>query len=196
MIVTPAFAQAEPAEEPAEALNTQTGAAPNGAEEGVFPPFNPDTFASQLLWLAITFGLFYLFMQKVVVPRIGGVLENRRDRIAQDLDEASRLKDEADEAVAAYEQELAEARSKAQDIANAARDKAKAEADKQRAAVDKELAAKTDEAEAHIAEIKAKALGEVGTIANETAAAIVQQLIDAKATKSEISAAVKAAQSR
>ncbi len=67
---------------------------------GVFPPFDSTHFASQLLWLAITFGLFYLLMSKVIIPRIGGILETRHDRIAQDLDEASRLKGEADAAIA------------------------------------------------------------------------------------------------
>ena len=56
---------------------------------GAFPPFDPSTFPSQILWLAITFGLFYLFLKRVVLPRIGGILEVRRDRIAQDLDQAA-----------------------------------------------------------------------------------------------------------
>jgi hypothetical protein len=63
-----------------------------------FPPFETSTFPSQLLWLAITFGLFYLFLQKVVLPRIGGILEVRRDRIAQDLDQAARMREESDAA--------------------------------------------------------------------------------------------------
>ena len=77
--------------------------------EGSFPPFDASTFASQILWLVITFGLFYLFMSRVVLPRIASILETRRDRIAQDLNEANRLKDEADQAFATYEQELADA---------------------------------------------------------------------------------------
>ncbi|MFN4256988.1 MAG: prolyl oligopeptidase family serine peptidase, partial [Saprospiraceae bacterium] len=78
----------------------------HGGEKAGFPPFDASTFPSQLLWLAITFGLFYLLMAKVIMPRIGGILENRHDKIAQDLDEASRSKAEADAAIAAYEQEL------------------------------------------------------------------------------------------
>jgi F-type H+-transporting ATPase subunit b len=114
---------------------------------GVFPPFDQSTFASQLLWLAITFGLFYLLMSKVIVPRIGGILEHRRDRIAQDLDEANRLKEEADNAIAAYEQELADARKKASAIAEAAREKAKAAADAERVSTEAELNAKMADAE-------------------------------------------------
>ncbi|WP_099865237.1 F0F1 ATP synthase subunit B [Pararhizobium haloflavum] len=197
MFVTPSFAQ-EATEDAAtsepEALHTETGVDDHGATaEGSFPPFDSSTFASQILWLAITFGLFYLFMQKVVVPRIGSILENRRDRIASDFDEADRLKTEADEAIAAYEQELAEAKTKANQIAQKARDDAKAEADIERTQVESDLAAKLSQAEARIAEIKAQALGEVDTIAEDTTAAIVEQLIGEPVSKSTASSAVKAA---
>ena len=107
---------------PAGELHTETGVA-HGEEHGsgVFPPFDASTFPSQLLWLAITFGIFYLVMSKVIVPRIGSILETRHDRIAQDLDEASRLKAEADNAISTYEKELADARAKGNVIATEAR---------------------------------------------------------------------------
>ena len=166
-----------------------------GHETGVFPPFDSSTYPSQLLWLAITFGLFYLFLKKVVLPRIGHILEVRSDRIAQDLDQAARMKSEADAAVAAYEQELAEARNKANAIGQTSRDKAKAEAETQRKTVEAGLQDKLSVAEKHIASIKSKAMGEVSTIAESTAAAIVEQLIGGKADKAAIASAVKAARS-
>lgn len=163
------------------------------AAENSFPPFDSTTFSSQILWLVITFGLFYLFMSRVVLPRIGSILETRRDRIAQDLNEANRLKEEADQAIATYEQELAEARSKAHEIAQAARDAAKADADAERAKVEADVAGKLEKAEAEIASVKNKALAEVDTIAADTAAAIVAQLIGGTVTKAKLNAAVKAA---
>ena len=54
-----------------------------GHGEAGFPPFDPSTFPSQILWLAITFGLFYLFLKKVIMPRLGGILEVRENRIAR-----------------------------------------------------------------------------------------------------------------
>lgn len=192
MFVTPAFAQEQPAAE--GQLHTETGVAhDDGHASGVFPPFDPSTYPSQLLWLVLTFGIFYMLMQKVIVPRIGGILENRHDRIAQDLDEASRLKAEADAAIETYEKELSAARAKAGQIATAARDSAKAKADADRAAVEAELAAKLDKAAAGIAEIKAKAFADVDEIAGETVSAIVEQLIGGKVTKADITAAVNAA---
>lgn len=190
MFVTPAIAQAVPP--PAgEALQTETGVS-HEAQTGVFPPFDPSTFPSQLLWLAITFGLFYLFLHKVVLPRIGGILEVRSDRIAQDLDHAARLKTESDAAIAAYEQELAEARQHARTIAQEARDEAKADAEGERKKAEAGLERRLAEAEARIAAIRDTALQDVGSIAEDTAGAIVQRLIGARAEKSAVAAAVKA----
>lgn len=165
-----------------------------GHESGSgFPPFDPTYFASQLLWLAITFGLFYFLMARVVIPRISSILETRKDRISQDLDEAQRLKDESDHAHAAYEQELAEAKQKAHAIAQEAKDAAKLEADAERAKVEEGLAKKLSTAEAKIAKIKTAALAEVGTIAADAADAIVKELIGGKLTKAELTKAVSAA---
>ena len=172
---------------------TAAHAATETAAEGTFPPFDSSTFTSQILWLVITFGLFYLFMSRVVLPRIGSILETRRDRIAQDLNEANRLKEEADQAFATYEQELADAKARAHEIAQAARDSAKSEADAQRAKVEAEMASKLEKAEAEIAAVKSKALAEVDSIAAETTTAIVKQLIGGTVTKAKVNAAVKAA---
>jgi F-type H+-transporting ATPase subunit b len=188
MFVTPGYAQdAAPVE--TEALSEQPH--DSHAESG-FPPFDSSTYPSQLLWLAITFGLFYLFLQKVVLPRIGGILEVRRDRIAQDLDQAARMKEEADAAVAAYEQELAEARNKAGTIGQGARDKAKADADAERRAAEAELNTRLTEAERRIATIRDAAMSDVGAIAEETASAIVEELLG-KSDKAAVKAAVAAA---
>ena len=175
-------------------ISTALAASSDAAKEapGTFPPFDPSTFASQLLWLVITFGIFYLLMSKVVLPRIAGILEVRKDRISQDLDEANRLKEESDHAHAAYEQELAEAKQRAHTIGQEAKDKAKAEADAVREKVENELAAKLADAESEIAKIKTKALAEVDGIATETAEAIVKELIGGKVTKAELSKAITA----
>ena len=208
LFVTPGYAQEAETPPTEGAPHTEHGGghAPEGAG---FPPFDSSTYPSQILWLVITFGLFYLFLKKVVLPRIGGVLEVRRDRIAQDLDQAARMKAvrtalaplvdparmkaEADAAVAAYEQELAEARAKASTIGQQARDAARADADAERKRIEASLDAKLDESEQRIAAIKAKALGEVGTIAVDTAEAIIQQLVGGKVDRAAIAAAVDSA---
>jgi F-type H+-transporting ATPase subunit b len=199
MFVTAAYAQstttegAETHDAAAGEVHTETGVAHEGGHgSGVFPPFDSSTFASQLLWLAISFGLFYLLMSKVVMPRIGSILETRHDTIARDLDDAARSKAEADAAVAAYEQELTTAKAKGNAIAATAREAAKSKAAADRTSVETSLNDKISAAEARIADIKAKALADVGSIAEETATAVVEQLIGGKVSKAEIASAVKA----
>ncbi|MCP4382370.1 MAG: F0F1 ATP synthase subunit B [Hyphomicrobiales bacterium] len=159
-------------------------------EHSAFPPFDATTFASQLLWFAITFVLLYYLMAKVALPRIAGILEGRRDRIAADLDQAERLKGESEDAAAAYEKALADARARASGIADGAREVARNKADAQRVEVEASLADKLTEAEARIAEIKEQALAEVGAIASDTAEAVVGALIDAKPSAADVKSAV------
>jgi len=165
-----------------------------GHAEGAFPPFDASTFPSQILWLAITFGLFYLFLKKVIMPRLGGILEVRENRIAQDIEQANKMKGEADAAVAAYEQELAEARANANTIGQAARDNAKAEAETARKSIEASLEQKLADAEARVAKIKDTAMQDVGSIAEETAAAIVSAL-GGKSAKADVASAVKSVRS-
>lgn len=160
------------------------------------PQLDFSTFAPQLVWLAITFVALYLLMARIALPRIGGVLEQRRDRIAADLDEAARLKQETEDAIAAYEAALAEARSNAHAIAAEARDKLNQELDAERAKAEAEMADKTAEAEARINAMKQRAMAEVGKAAADTAQSIVQALIGAKVSAGEAEDAVKTVQNR
>ena len=173
---------------------TTQGIADTAAEQGVgFPPFDATTFASQLLWLAITFGIFYWIMKNVAMPRIAGILEDRKDRIAGDLSEAHRLKEETDAAIAAYEQALAEARNKAHGIAHDTRAKLKAEQDARREKAEADLNEKLLAAETQIAGIKTEALSQIGDIAGDTTSALVEQLIGKAPTKTDLTKALKSA---
>jgi F-type H+-transporting ATPase subunit b len=190
-IVTPSYAQTEPHAEPVEA-ELHEGAEHPAGEHGAFPPFDPATFGSQLLWLAITFGLLYFLMSRVALPRIGSILENRSNRIAGDLAEAGRLKEETDAAIAAYEQALAEARQNAHAIGQKARDAAKAEIDADRGRLEADLQGRLDAADRRIAEVKNRALAEVDAIARDATDAIVETLAGTRASDAEIARAVAA----
>jgi F-type H+-transporting ATPase subunit b len=156
------------------------------------PQLNPLDWAPQLIWLVITFGILYLLMKWVALPKIGSVIEMRQGRIAGDLEAADKLRRETQEAIAAYEQALAEAKARAHGIAQEARNKLKDEVAAERAALERDLAAKSAEAEARILEAKVSALKDVNAVASETAAEIVQRLIGIAPTKPEVAAAVLA----
>lgn len=141
-----------------------------------FPPFDTGTFGPQLLWLAITFGVLYYLMSKVVLPQLTGIIEARRSTVARDLDEAARMRDEAQSAGAAYEKALADAKARAQALAQETRDKLSAETDSKRKALEADLAAKLAASEATIAARKSEAMANVRTIAAEATGAIVERL--------------------
>lgn len=178
--------------EMAENTHTTAEVHHDGGHSGVFPPFDSSTFASQLLWLAITFGLFFVLMSKVVLPRLGGILEARHDRIAADLEEANRLKADSEAAGAAYEKSLAEARQKAQAIASETRATLNASVDAKRHEAEAGLSAKVAAAEVQITDIKIKALAQVDGIAIEAAEALVTALTGESVGHDEVAAAVNA----
>jgi F-type H+-transporting ATPase subunit b len=155
------------------------------------PQLNVPDMVPQLIWLALTFGLLYLVLSRVTLPRIGSIIEERQNRIQRDLDEAERLKGETDEALAAYEQALAEAHARANGIARESREQMAGEVNAERAKADAEFAAKLAEADARIATMKADAMSHVGEIAADTAADVVKKLIGADVTPDEIRAAVQ-----
>ncbi|MGB0055288.1 MAG: ATP F0F1 synthase subunit B [Methyloceanibacter sp.] len=157
------------------------------------PQLNPLDWAPQLIWLAITFGILYLLMKWVALPKIGSVIEARQARIAGDLEAADKLRRQTEEAIAAYEQALAEAKARAHAIAQEARNKLKDEVAAERTALERDLAAKSAEAEARIHQAKVSALKDVNAVASETAAEIVRRLIGVAPSQPESSAAVAAA---
>ena len=149
---------------------------PPSEHGGGFPPFESHTFLSQLIWLALAFGLLYYLMDKVALPRIQGILNDRANRLSKDRDEAHRMKAEAEAAGAAYEKSLNDAQGKARAIAQETRNSLSQETDAKRKALEGELNARIADSEATIRSRSAEAMGNVRGIASETAAAIVERL--------------------
>jgi F-type H+-transporting ATPase subunit b len=172
------------------AHNTGTEHVPKGEHDGGFPPFQSQTFASQLIWLAIAFVLLYALMAKLALPRVGAIIEGRQKQIEGDFAEADRLKQESDAAVAAYEKALADARARAQTIANETREKQQAQADATRKTLEGELNVKLAEAEKSIAATKQAAMANIRGIAEGAARAIVERLIGAAPSDKAVAEAV------
>ena len=156
------------------------------------PQLNPLDWAPQIIWLVITFSILYVLMKRVALPKIGSVIEARHARIAGDIEAADKLRRETQEAIAAYEQALAEAKARAHAIAQEANNKLKAEVAAERAALERDLAARSAEAEKRIHQAKTAALKDVNEVASETASEIVRSLIGMAPSKPEVSAAVAA----
>ena len=181
------------AQEPGDELIAETHV--SGEEHaGGFPPFDSSTFESQIVWLVLSFVALYFLMSRVALPRIATVLEERRDRIADDLDQAAQFKRQTDEAIEAYEKALTEARAKAHEIAQETRDRLHEETERQRLAIEARLAEKISEAEKKIAATRDAALANVRSVAVDVADAIVAQLLgetDRSATERAVDTELK-----
>ena len=169
--------------------------AEGGHHGGAFPPFDSSNYASQLVSLAIAFVALYLIVSRIALPRVGGTIDARQNKIEGDLAEAQKLKDESDAALKAYETDLATARSRAQAIGNETREKLNAASEAQRKTLEEKLAVKLADAEKTIAATRQAAMSNVRGIAADAAGAIVQQLSgltpDANAVNSAVDASLK-----
>jgi F-type H+-transporting ATPase subunit b len=177
--------------------NAPTGAhtEANGGHGEAFPPFEPSTFASQLVSLVIAFVALYLIVSRIALPRVGGLIDARQNAIDGDLAEAQNLKDASDTALKAYETELAGARSRAQAIGAETREKANAASEAERKTLEERLSAKLAEAEKTIAATRESAMRNVRGIAADAASTIVQRLTgmvpDGKSVDSAVDASLK-----
>jgi F-type H+-transporting ATPase subunit b len=163
---------------------------PSEGHKAPFPPFQRETFASQLVWLVIAFVLLYALAAKFALPRVGGIFAARRERKEADVAQAQRLREEADAALAGYEKALADAHSRGQSIASETHTRLTAEGEARRKTLEAELNVKLAEAERQISATKQSAMANVRTIAAEAAAAIVERLIGSAPPEPAVAAAV------
>jgi F-type H+-transporting ATPase subunit b len=164
-----------------------------GGGGGGMPQLNPDSFASQLFWLAITFILFFLIAWRVALPKIGRVLEDRRERIDRDVAKAQEVRNEAEAVLAEYEKLSAEGRASAQVVLREANELAAAEAAVEHEKLGRRLADDIDKAERRIDEACRSALESVGDVAAEIAQAAAAKLIGLDVSKSDAEGAVSRA---
>jgi len=157
-----------------------------------FPPFQTNTFASQLVSLAIAFIALYLIVSRIALPRVGGVIDARQKRIEGNLAAAQKFKDESDAELKAYEAELAAARSRAQVIGSETRDKLSAQSEAARKTLEERLASKLADAEKTIAATRASAMSNVRSIAADAATSIIHRLTGIEADPKSVETAVHA----
>jgi F-type H+-transporting ATPase subunit b len=163
-----------------------------GDSEPGLPQLKVDTWPSQLFWLTVVFGIGYIFMARVVTPRIGSVLEERRTRLDDDLTRAREASAEAAQTRTEYEASLDEARSDAAEFARKAAADAQAKADAAEAKAGKRMATKIGKAETKLAADRVEAEGNITAIAAEAAIDTAAQIAGVKATKAQAEKAVKA----
>lgn len=151
------------------------------------------TFVSQIFWLVVTFGILYYVMDRKILPRMTGVMEERQEKIESDLAKAERLRVEAQEIYDSYQQSLQDGRSQAQKILREASDELAREQAERNAAFASELQQKVADAEVRIAKAKDDALAEIDQAAVDTAHAATAKLIGGEFAQDDVEKAVKKA---
>lgn len=154
------------------------------------PQLDPASFAPQLVWLFISFVALYFLLGRFALPKIGGVIKARQDRLDDDLSQAETYRKEAEQAMADYETALAEARVKAAEIIQEVRDATAAELAKQEAELEGKLLAQAAEAEALIHASREAALTGIQETAEAVVAEIVQMTIGQDVNEDAVKKAV------
>ncbi|MGZ6016904.1 MAG: F0F1 ATP synthase subunit B family protein [Phenylobacterium sp.] len=167
---------------------TETTEAPHGGGGGL-PQFDAAWWPGQIFWFLVIFLVVFLLMRLVFVPRVGGAIREREDRISGDIARARQLKEQAEAQSASAEAELDKAREKAQKMASDAKAKVHAEAHARQLEHEAELDKKVAEAEATIRKSRDAAMAQVPEIAAATAAGIVAKLTGRPVTAAELASA-------
>jgi F-type H+-transporting ATPase subunit b len=157
------------------------------------PQLDYTTFPSQLFWLLVTFAVLYALMRWLALPRLGRVIDNRRQRLEADLARAAELKTQAETVLADYQKALAAARDEAQATLRQTAERLAAEAAERQRVLAEALAQQIAAAERRVAEAKEEALGEIRAIAVEIGGAVVEKLTGTAADAPRLAAAVDTA---
>ena len=158
-----------------------------GASEPGLPQLDIATWPSQLFWLVVLYGAGYLVMAKIVMPRIGAVLEERRQTVDGDLEKARAASADAAKIRADYESDLEKARIEAAEFSKQAAMEATKKAEAADAKIAKKLAEKVGAAEVKLAKAKTNAMANLNDVAAEAAIAAVASLAGIKSSSAQAS---------
>jgi F-type H+-transporting ATPase subunit b len=174
----------------AEAPATTTGTAAEH-KSGGFPPFEVSTYPSQIFWLTVSFVFLLIVMWRVAVPKIGGVIAERKGRIQTELAKAEESRKAAEHAAAAYQAPILEARERARAASEQTRTQMAQEFERAKETADVEVHRKTSEAQERIAAMQKQARAHITAAAEDAVVDIVARLTGDRISRDEASAAVR-----
>ncbi len=161
------------------------------AESGGMPQLNPEFWISQIFWLIITFGILFIVLTKVILPKISDNLETRKSQILENIETADKQKEESQKKIDEYEKIILDSKLKAKSYFNEAREKILDDINKKRAALEKDLDEEIDEVEKELSDLKNKSGEKINKIAAETSAELIKELIGEEVNSSSIAAIVE-----
>jgi len=160
------------------------------AESGGMPQLNPEFWISQIFWLTLTFGILYIILSKLILPKISDNLESRKSQILENIEAAEKQRENSQEKLKEYDEIVSRSKLEARDIFNQAREKALKDINAKKEILDKQIDEEIGKAEQEIKELQNRAAEKINKIAIETASELIQKLIGAEVNNSSISAIV------
>ena len=161
------------------------------AQSGGMPQLNPEFWISQIFWLIITFGILFIILTKVILPKISDNLETRKSQILENIEIADRQKEESQKKIDEYEKIILDSKVKAKNYFNDAREKILDDINKKRTALEKDLDEEIGGVEKELSDLKNKSGEKINKIAAETSAELIKELIGEEVNSSSIAAIVE-----
>ena len=160
------------------------------AESGGMPQLNPEFWISQIFWLTITFGILYIVLSKLILPKISVNLELRKSQISDNIEAADKQREGSESKLKEYNEVIARGKTEAKNIFNQAREKALNDIDAKRNVLEKQIDDEVKKAEEEIKKLRLEAPTKINKIAIETSSELIQKLIGTEINNSSISAIV------
>tara|TARA_B100001250_G_scaffold257196_1_gene221425 strand:- start:885 stop:1475 length:591 start_codon:yes stop_codon:yes gene_type:complete len=161
------------------------------AESGGMPQLNPEFWVSQIFWLVLSFGILYLVLSKIVLPKISDTLETRKSQILENIDTAEKQREESENKINQFEKIILESKIEAKNYFNEKRQKVLEDIVKKRSALEKDIDSEINSAEEEINKLKNTSGEKINKIAIETSSELIRQLIGEEVNNSSISAIVE-----
>ena len=161
------------------------------AEGGGMPQLNPEFWISQIFWLTITFGILYVVLSKLILPKISANLETRKSQILENIEAAEKQREDSEEKIKEYDKIINNSKIKAKNYFDQAREKILKNISLKKESLNKEINEEIGKAEIEIKNLMDKAPEKINKIAIETSSNLIQQLIGADVNNSSISAIVE-----
>ena len=160
------------------------------AESGGMPQLDPEFWFSQIFWLVITFGILYLVLSKLILPKISDNLETRKSQVLENLELAEKQRNESEEKLKEFDNIILKSKIDAKNLFNESRRKLLDDINNKRQKLDEEIDKEVKIVESEIEQLKKKSPEKINKIAIETSADLIKQLINADINNSSITAIV------
>jgi len=161
------------------------------ASENVgMPQLNPEFWVSQIFWLTLSFGILYIVLSKLILPKISANLEIRKSQILENIEAAEKHRKESEKKIKEYDKIVQDSKIEAKNYFSQAREKILKDINLKKGNLDKELNEEIRKTEIEIEDLKNKAPEKINKIAIEVSTDLIQQLIGVEVNNSSISAIV------